>query len=179
MLLRIQILIFFLLTTVGCMGPVTGPSPDMALSATYLELKGSWYDVAHLPVEFQEDCVGSELFFYKMGPEKPTRLIWECSNSEMATSLDGELVAISNDGFKMAFDEESYHEWLSLEFWVLAKSTDGDWMVIGHPSVERLWVLSRTPGTHNLDLGNILHQVELSGYFPLGFLLDRIEVTAQ
>jgi len=159
------------------MGPVTGPSPDTALSATYLELKGAWYDVAHLPVEFQEDCVGSELFFYKMGPEKPTRLIWECSNNEMATSLDGELEAISNDGFKMAFDEESYHDWWNLEFWVLAKSLDGSWMVIGHPSLERLWVLSRTPGTHNLDLNDILKGVEESGYFALDFLMSNVEQT--
>ena len=183
MLLRISCLVCVLLSITACfvpdLGPVgeTGPVPEKSIDVTYEDIDGIWYEVARLPVAFQDGCLESELVIYRIGPDRPTRLWWDCFGDDSVASLSGVLAPIANHGFRMDFDTKSLHDWFSLKFWVLEKSERVDWLVIGHPGWERLWVLSSTPTMEMEKLEDIIHQVETAGHFSPGFLMNRLIVS--
>jgi apolipoprotein D and lipocalin family protein len=60
------------------------------------------------------------------------------------------------------------------DYWILDLGPDYEYAVVGHPSRDYLWILSRTPTLDEATYEGILIRVE-----EMGYPLDRLEKTLQ
>ena len=60
------------------------------------------------------------------------------------------------------------------DYWIIELDSDYEYAVIGHPSREYLWILSRTPTMNPDRYAQILERIEQHGY-----TLERLNPTPQ
>ena len=60
------------------------------------------------------------------------------------------------------------------DYWIIDLGKEYDYAVVGHPSRDYLWILSRTPTMDETIYEDILHRLRDRGY-----QLDRLQKTLQ
>ena len=132
---------------------------------------GQWFEIASIPVRFQRDCVGTTAN-YKLLENGQVQVLNTCRKFE----LDGELVEAKGRGrvveaqtnskleisFVGPFFGDTWFFWA--DYWIVELGENYEYAVVGSPSREYLWVLSRDK-TMNDELFNaILERRKLDGY---------------
>ena len=86
----------------------------------------------------------------------------------------GEARRADADGPASRLEVRFAPRWLSLlpfvwgDYWVIALDPEYRWAVVGAPSRQNLWILSRTPQLDDATWARILEQVVEQGYDPAG-----------
>ena len=123
---------------------------------------GTWYEIARYPTRFQEGCVGSRAT-YTLREDGDIAVLNQCHIG----SLDGEISSAKGKGWVIdpgtnAKLKVSFFWPFSGDYWIIDLGENYDYAVVGHPSREYLWVLSRTPrmdeGLYNQILGRLKDQ---------------------
>jgi len=106
---------------------------------------GTWYEIASFPQSFQEGCVATTAN-YALKPNGRIAVRNECR----IDSLDGNLKTAN--GTARVVDRTSNAKlkvtffWpFSGDYWIIDLDPEYRWAVVGDPSREYLWILSRTP----------------------------------
>src|SRR5512136_648385 len=117
---------------------------------------GTWYEIARFPHRFQEGCVGSRAN-YSLLEDGKVGVLNECYKS----SFDGPLS--SAKGKAWVVDKEtnaklkvSFFWPFSGDYWIIDLGPDYKYTVVGHPSRDYLWILSRTPKMEDSTYKTIL-----------------------
>jgi apolipoprotein D and lipocalin family protein len=135
---------------------------------------GKWYEIASYPAWFQKGCTGSTAE-YSLLPEGKIRVINRCRKD----SLDGPLkeskgkaeVADTATNAKL----KVWFFWpFKGNYWIIELDDDYQWAVVGEPSREYLWILSRIPLMEEAVYQGILERLPQKGYDP-----DRLQRTPQ
>ncbi len=112
---------------------------------------GKWYEVARFPNRFQEKCTGEVTATYIKRGDGRIDVINQCRtlNSGMteAVGLARIVDTTSNAKLKVRF-APAWLGWLPMvwgDYWIVALAEDYSYAVIGEPSRNYLWILSRTP----------------------------------
>lgn len=133
----------------------------LALAMTPLEVKtvprvdleryaGRWYEIARFPNRFQDDCTGGVRATYTRRRDGRIDVLNECTTAKGAKSAAGIARVVdtaTNAKLKVRF-APAWLSWLPAvwgDYWVIGLADDYSWAVVGDPSREYLWVLSRTP----------------------------------
>ena len=120
---------------------------------------GIWYEIARYPTRFQEGCVGSRAT-YTLRDDGRIAVLNQCHIG----SLDGEISSASGKGWVVdprtnAKLKVSFFWPFSGDYWIIDLGETYEYAVVGHPSREYLWILSRTPrmeeGLYNRILGRL------------------------
>jgi apolipoprotein D and lipocalin family protein len=131
-------------------------------------MQGKWFEVAKLPRPSQAGCVGTTAE-YRL--HSPTELVVvnECREG----SLTGPVKRVSARA--LASDPDVPAK-LSLDFgfafgdyWIIEVGEDYEYAVIGHPSRDYLWILSREPVMQQSTLAGVVARAKGLG-FPVGVL---------
>jgi len=124
---------------------------------------GMWYEIASFPTWFQKGCVGSTAF-YSLREDGDINVLNRC-RKEPGGALDSAsgtawvVDAATNAKLKVRFF------WpFSGDYWIIDLGPDYEYAVVGHPSRDYLWVLSRTPQMDDAEYGRILERVRQKGY---------------
>lgn len=136
---------------------------------------GTWFEIASFPNRFQRGCVATRAA-YSRRDDGRIRVVNSCRDG----SFDGELRRI--EGVAWVVDPEESLAKLEVQFfwpfagdyWVLEVGGDYRWALVGDPSREFLWVLSRTP---HLDADTVAEAKRLAA--ARGFDVDRLQMTPQ
>ena len=136
---------------------------------------GRWYEIASYPQRFQEGCTGTTAT-YTLKADNEVEVLNECRKY----ALDGE--PISATGVARVVNEQNNAE-LEVSFfwpfwgdyWIIDLGAEYDYAVIGQPSRDYLWILSRTPEMSEESYGAILERVVAKGY-PLEPLQKTLQV---
>jgi apolipoprotein D and lipocalin family protein len=125
---------------------------------------GVWYEIASYPQRFQKDCTGTTAT-YSAGDDDDIVVVNRCRKHR----LDGELdeaqgLARVVDPATNAKLEVSFFRPFWGDYWIIDLGEDYEFAVVGHPSREYLWVLSRTPTMDVATYGAILERLEAQGY---------------
>ena len=143
----------------------TVPSVDLARYA------GLWYEIARLPNRFQSDCTGNVTATYAIQEDGSIKVINRCLKIDGdTTSAEG--VARRNDDdtsnakLKVRFAPAilSFLPFVWGDYWVIGLAPDYSYAVIGEPTREYLWVLSRSPEMPEDLLNAVLERVKEQGY---------------
>jgi len=125
---------------------------------------GKWFEIATIPMGFQKDCTGTSAT-YTLNPDKTVRVFNQCFEKSLdgpENSIEGKawvVDAATNSKLKVQFF------WpFSGDYWLIDLDDNYQYAVVGHPSRNYLWVLSRTPQLDNQIYEELLIKIERQGY---------------
>lgn len=149
------------------------PPPDVAPVVDLERFQGKWYEVAKLPRLTETECTGT-VSTYRIRSDGDLDMNSECH----ARALDGALKTMTA---KLKVPDRSAPAKLALgisgfygDYWILELGDDYEYAVIGHPSREYLWILSRTPTLAPETMTGILRRAKAQQ-----FAVERVEYTVQ
>jgi apolipoprotein D and lipocalin family protein len=136
---------------------------------------GRWYEVASFPQHFQRGCVATRAS-YTLRDDGRIRVENECRDG----SFDGELRRA--EGVAWLADPHGSPAKLKVQFfwpfrgdyWIIELDPEYRYAVVGHPSRNYLWILSRTPTLDPAVYETLLARIEEQGYD-----LERLNRTPQ
>lgn len=127
---------------------------------------GEWHEVARYPNSFQKDCYKSKAE-YSLKENGDVRVLNTCRKG----SPDGELK--SAEGTAWIMDKGTNAKlkvrffWpFSGDYWIIDLGEDYDYAVVGEPSREYLWILSRNPQMDDATYQGVLSRIRENGYDP-------------
>lgn len=112
---------------------------------------GTWFELAAIPQSFQKKCVKNTTAEYSL--EKSTGFVVvknSCTEKDGSRNVaDGRARIDDNDSnAKLTVTFVKLIKWIFTfggDYWIIGLDNDYRWVVIGHPTREYAWILSRTP----------------------------------
>ena len=140
------------------------PPPKTVAAVELPRYLGTWYEIASFPQDFQKGCTGT-MATYTLRPDGDVGVLNRCRLG----ALDGpEKVAEGRarvvDGGNGAKLEVSFFRPFWGAYWVVDLDPDYGWAVVGHPSRDYLWILSRTPRLDDATFREIVTRLEADGW---------------
>jgi apolipoprotein D and lipocalin family protein len=125
---------------------------------------GTWYEIASFMEPYEKDCFGTYAV-YSLRPDGRIDVLNSCRKG----SLTGDVSTAHGQG--RVVDEQT-HAKLKVNFfgpfwgdyWVLELGDNYDYAVVGHPSRDHLWILSRTPQLDAQRYAGIIGRLKAVGY---------------
>lgn len=135
---------------------------------------GTWYEIASYPQFFQRRCTGTTAT-YRLRDDG----LIDVENRCFRDSLEGrEVVAKGRarvpDPADSARLEVSFFGPFWGDYWVIDLGADYEYAVVGNPSRDFLWILSRTPTMEDAVYQGILERLRANGY-----TLDELQKSVQ
>jgi apolipoprotein D and lipocalin family protein len=138
-------------------------------TVSYVDLPryvGTWYEIASYPHRFQKGCVATRAV-YTLNADGTVGVVNECRLGR----LDGSLKVVEGlarvvDANTNAKLEVSFFRPFWGSYWIIDLDPDYRWAVVGHPSRNYLWVLSRSPTLNAAVYRQIVERLPTLGYDP-------------
>lgn len=127
---------------------------------------GTWYEIASYPHRFQKGCVATRAE-YTLRDDGQIAVRNECRQETLdgpRKSVEGRAKVVdpaSNARLKVTF---FWPFWGA--YWIIDLDPDYRWAVVGHPSRNYLWVLSRMPTLDEGVYQQIVARLASQGYDP-------------
>lgn len=126
------------------------PAPLTSVGSVDLgRYAGRWYEIAHYPNRFQRQCVGDTTAEYAPRDDGALQVTNRCATANGTTEAIGVARRVDGrtDRLEVSF-LPAVLRWLPIgwgDYWVIGLAPDYRYAVVGEPSREYLWILSRTP----------------------------------
>jgi apolipoprotein D and lipocalin family protein len=161
-MLRVPRLVMFGLLALACQSePLAVAHVDLA------RMQGKWFEIASLPRPSQAGCVGTTAEYqlksatellvinecHEGSPQGPTKRV-----AARAVATDAVPAKLSLD-FGFAYGD----------YWITEVGTTYEYAVVGHPTRDYFWILSRARTLPKTTLDGILTRARAQG-FPVGIL---------
>lgn len=165
----------------GCASTTTSrqelPELKTVASVDLQRYLGDWYEIASFPQRFQKGCTGTKAH-YEMKGDGEIKVVNSCRKG----SLNGpEKVAEARarvaDKRSNAKLEVSFFWPFWNDYWIVDLGESYEYAVVGHPSRDYLWILSRTPTMREDVYQGILARLREQGY-DLGRLNKTLQPAA-
>jgi apolipoprotein D and lipocalin family protein len=134
---------------------------------------GRWYEVARLPKRFQDDCAVNVTATYAKQPDGRLSVVNACRKAGGGmVSATGAARQAGAAKLKVRF-APAWLSWLPMvwgDYWVIDLADDYSWAVVGEPSREYFWILSRTPEMEEGVFQGIVGRAERQGYDLAGLV---------
>ena len=144
------------------------PEPRVVEDVDLSRYIGRWYEIALIPVWFQKDCAGGTTAEYTLVKDGVVGVVNRCCTKDgkvkeakgRAWVVDKKTPAKLKVSFFSLFGF-----WLFAgHYWIIDLDPEYRYAVIGHPSRDLGWILSRTPKLPEEVLKSIAERLEANGY---------------
>jgi apolipoprotein D and lipocalin family protein len=156
------------LLAAGCASTTTErlrlPAPVTVARVDLQRYLGTWYEIASFPQSFQRGCTATTAT-YALRDDGQIDVLNRCRKG----SLDGEpkeargrarvVDRASNARLEVTFFWPFWGD-----YWIVDLGADYEYAVVGHPSRDYLWILSRTPTMDPALYASILQRLETQGF---------------
>lgn len=135
---------------------------------------GKWYEIASFPQSFQKGCVATSAT-YTLRDDGDIDVLNECrlnSFDGQPKSAKGKAKIVdkkTNSKLKVTFFWPFYGQ-----YWIIDLGTNYEYAVVGHPSRNYLWILSRTKKLDPVLLKKIIERIK-----AMQFDVTRLNMTPQ
>ena len=124
---------------------------------------GRWYEIARLPNRFEKKCADSVTATYALRPDGKIEVVNRCRKSSGEyTSAKGKAKIVdkrTNAKLKVTFFWPLYGD-----YWILDLGPNYEYAVVGDPSRDYLWILSRTPQIEETLYRQLLAKMAARGF---------------
>lgn len=150
--------------------------PLQAVASVDIErYMGTWYEIASFPFRPQRRCTGTTAT-YSLRDDGQVRVINRCFLDTLQGKLkEADGVARVVDSASKAKLEVSFFRPFWGEYWVIELAPDYRYAVVGNPSRDYLWVLSRSPQMADAEYEGILQRLSEQHQYPI----ERLQRTLQ
>ena len=132
------------------------------------KMSGKWYEIAKLPRPSQAGCTGTTAE-YEQKSASELLVINECREGGLTGPIKRVSArAVANDAGepgKLSLDFGFAYG----DYWVIDAGEQYEYLVVGHPSRDYLWILSRARTLPKATLAGVLERAQQKG-FPVGTL---------
>ena len=123
---------------------------------------GDWYEIARYEYPFQKDCKNVKAN-YSLREDKKIQVVNSCTKISTNEFKDAKAVAYSvdetNSKLKVSFFRPFYGD-----YWILDLDDDYKYAIIGTPTKEYLWILSRDKTISDEVLNKLLEKISNMGF---------------
>jgi apolipoprotein D and lipocalin family protein len=144
-------------TTNGRQSPPLEVVPAVDLSR-YI---GTWYEIASFPQRFQKGCTDSRAE-YRIRPDGDFEVLNSCLRNGKVDTAKGRawvVDKVTNAKLKVSFF------WpFRGNYWIIDLGKDYEYAVVSAPSMNYLWILSRTPQMEEQRYQEIASRLEARGF---------------
>jgi apolipoprotein D and lipocalin family protein len=122
---------------------------------------GKWYEIAHLPAKFQEDC-NETTATYTLSKDGSISVLNQCTKNGKMKQAKGKAKVVdkkSNAKLKVTFFWPFYGD-----YWIIKLGNNYDYSVVDTPNRKYLWILSRTPQMDDNLYSQIIEYVKSKGF---------------
>jgi apolipoprotein D and lipocalin family protein len=131
-------------------------------------MQGKWFEIAKLPRPSQTGCTGTTAE-YQLKSKNELLVVNECHEGNLQGPVKRVAArAVANDPAvpaKLSLDFGFAYG----DYWVIEVADDYDYVVVGHPTRDYLWILSRERTLPKSTLDGVLTRAKERG-FPVGIL---------
>lgn len=144
----------------GLANPPAVQTVDKVDLARYV---GRWYEIAHLPMFFQRQCVGDTTAEYTAKEDGTVSVTNRCRTKDGGIdSAHGTATVVPGSG--NAKLEVSFFAPFKGDYWIIGLDPDYRWAVVGAPDRKTLWILARSPKLPQEDLDRALGIAKAQGF---------------
>ena len=153
----------------GTIGPAAGASGLRVVSHVDLgRYVGTWYEIASIPASFQRFCAGGTTATYSVLPNCQIQVTNQCytSTGERKKAVGRAWVVDKTTNARLKVSFVSLFGWwlFSADYWIIDLGGRYEYAVVGHPSRNYGWILSRTPTLPEDVLAGIHSRLAAQGY---------------
>lgn len=160
-----------MLLLLACVSPVAmAANPVTSVPALDISrYAGQWYEIAHLPMLFQDKCTGDITAAYTLRDDSHIGVRNACRKADGETSV-AEGLARPVKGHPGRLEVRFAPNWLSwlpfvwADYWVIDLDPGYTWAVVGEPGRDYLWILSREPAMDKALFEKIKARAVAMGY---------------
>jgi len=172
-------LVAVVITSVGTSSFVFANTPPTTVERVDLKrYLGVWYELATIPASFQNQCLGNTTAEYRLTDDNLIQVLNSCDvnrNGERETAEGRARVKDqkTNAKLKVTF-VKIFGQWIFQfggDYWVIDLAPDYSYAVVGHPTREFGWILSRTPQVSKTTVNQIAQNLVKQGYDLCQFLV--------
>lgn len=124
---------------------------------------GVWYEIAKYPNRFQRDCDRDTTATYSLMENGKVKVLNVCFNKEgkekRAEGSAKVVDEVTHAKLKVTFFWPFYGD-----YWIIDLDKDYQYAVVGEPSRNYLWILSRTPQMDDTLYQSVLKNITNAGY---------------
>ena len=146
---------------------------EVVNSVDLIRYAGRWFEIARLPNRFEKKCADSVTATYTLRTDGKIEVVNRCRKSSGEyTTAKGKAKIVdkqTNAKLKVTFFWPFYGD-----YWILDLGLNYEYAVVGDPSREYLWILSRSP-----RIEESLYQQLLAKMAARGFKTERMIRTSQ
>jgi apolipoprotein D and lipocalin family protein len=115
------------------------------------QYSGRWYEIARLPNKFQSRCAGDVVARYALRNDGRVDVLNQCRASDgkirEARGIARKAGGTNNARLEVRF-APAFFSFLPMvwgDYWIIGLGPDYTWAVVGGPSRDYMWILSRSP----------------------------------
>ena len=158
--------------------PLTRPAASSVTPVAAVEIDrflGEWYEIARIPAWFQNRCVKDTTARYQLRSDGKITVINRCitrkGQIQQAQGLARVIDPLTKAKLKVSF--VSLLGWRPFwgDYWVIGLEPQYRWLVVGDPSRQYGWILSRSPVMDPAQLEAAFQILERNGYPRASFVL--------
>jgi len=130
---------------------------------------GTWYEIASIPQSFQKKCVANTVAEYSLTKNGFIKVLNSCDTKtgERKTAEARAKVIDKESNAKLKVTFVKIFDWVFSfggNYWILDLAEDYSYAVVGDPTTEFGWILSRTPQLSHADLVSAEKNLAKNGY---------------
>lgn len=176
---------------------VSSPAVQTAQNVDLNKYLGKWYEVASIPQSFQKKCIANTTADYSMGKNNLIVVTNSCDtkSGEKSVAIGRAKIVNDSDPSKLKVTFVKLIDWIFAfggAYWILDVDAGYNYALVGDPSREYAWILSRTPFFSNdklilaekhfksqgYDTYKILSSVQTNGFSERKPICDIAKKTA-
>jgi len=122
---------------------------------------GKWYEIAHLPIRFEDDCTDITAT-YSLSENGNVSVLNECLKDGKLKQAKGKAKVVDkNTGAKL---KVTFFWPFYADYWIIDLGKEYDYAVVGTPNRKYLWILSRTPQMDDKLFSQLLESIKSKGF---------------
>jgi apolipoprotein D and lipocalin family protein len=136
-------------------------SPQVVLHVDLERYLGKWYEIAHLPFRFEDNCTDITAT-YGLSKDGNVSVLNECLRDGKLKQAKGKArVVDKNTGAKL---KVTFFWPFSADYWIIALGKEYDHAVVGTPNRKYLWILSRTSQIDDKLFSQLVESASSKGF---------------
>lgn len=170
---RIILMCLSLLTCGAANALPTEPLPTVS-SVDLQRYQGQWFEISRLPMWFERNCLGDISATYSLRDDQRINVLNRCRTKEGVISANG-VVEVPDPMYPGQLRVNFAPAWLSWlplvwgDYWIIDLDPQYRWVLVGAPSRDYLWILSRTPTLEKQQVDALKQKAN-----ALGFQVDAM-----
>jgi len=126
--------------------------------------QGKWYEVAKLPRPTQADCYGT-IAVYTLTSDTTMNLVHQCNLGSLTGPLrESQANGVVSDPSVTAKLSVDFGGGFYGDYWIIDLGEHYEYAVVGHPTRQYLWIISRTPAMDATTLSAVIKHAQDKGF---------------